>query len=67
MPAKSVKQQQFMGMVHAAQQGEKVASPAVAAAANSMTKKSAKDFASTSHAGLPIKKTDTSKITKKKF
>ena len=30
MPAKSKSQQQFMGMVHAAQQGEKAASPEVA-------------------------------------
>ena len=53
MPAVSKAQQKFMGMVHAAQQGEKAASPAVAEAAASMSKKSAKDFASTSHAGLP--------------
>ena len=53
MPAKSKAQQKFMGMVHAAQEGEKAASPEVAAAAASMTKKSAKEFASTSHAGLP--------------
>ena len=52
-PARSKSQQRFMGMVHAAQQGEKAASPAVAEAAASMSKKSAKDFASTSHAGLP--------------
>lgn len=42
-----------MGMVHAAQQGEKAASPEVAEAAASMSKKSAKEFASTSHKGLP--------------
>ena len=53
MPAKSKSQQRFMGMVHAAQQGEQAASPAVAEAAASMTQKSAKDFASTPHAGLP--------------
>ena len=53
MPAKSKSQQRFMGMVHAAQTGEGAASPAVAEAAASMSKQSAKDFASTSHAGLP--------------
>ena len=52
-PARSKSQQRFMGMVHAAQTGEGAASPAVAEAAASMSKKSAKDFASTSHAGLP--------------
>ena len=59
MPAKSKSQQRFMGMVHAAQQGEQAASPAVAEAAASMTQKSAKDFASTPHAGLPEKKKQT--------
>ena len=49
-------QQRFMGMVHAAKKGEKAASPEVAKAASSMTKKAAKDFASTKHKGLPEKK-----------
>jgi hypothetical protein len=53
MPAKSKSQQRFMGMVHAAQTGEKVASPEVTKAAKSMSKKSAKDFASTPQKGLP--------------
>jgi hypothetical protein len=53
MPAVSKKQQRFMGMVHAAQMGEEAASPEVAAAAESMSKKSAKDFASTPQKGLP--------------
>jgi hypothetical protein len=52
-PAVSKSQQQFMGMVHAAQTGEKAASPEVAKAAKSMSKKSAKDFASTPQKGLP--------------
>lgn len=52
-PAKSKSQQRFMGMVHAAQKGEKAASPEVAAAAKSMSKKSAKDFASGSTKGKP--------------
>ena len=53
MPAKSKAQQKFIGMVHAAQTGEKAASPEVAAAAKSMSKKSAKDFASGPTKGLP--------------
>jgi len=56
MPAKSKSQQRLMGMVHAAQQGEKPASSKVAKLAKSMTKKSATDFASTKHKGLPNKK-----------
>jgi len=51
--AVSRKQQRFMGMVHAAQKGEQPASGAVAKVARSMKKKDAKDFASTSHKGLP--------------
>lgn len=46
-------QQKFMGMVHAAQKGEKPASPEVAKVAKSMGKKDAKDFAKTKHKGLP--------------
>lgn len=53
MPATSKAQQRFMGMVHAAQKGETPASPAIAKVAKDMDKKSAKDFASTSHKGLP--------------
>ena len=55
MPAKSKAQQKFMGMVHAAQKGEKPASKEVAKVAKSMPKKAAKDFASTKHKGLPKK------------
>ena len=55
MPAVSKAQQRFMGMVHAAQKGEEPASPEVAKAADSMSNKSAKDFASTKHSGLPDK------------
>jgi Protein of unknwon function (DUF3008) len=54
--AVSKKQQRFMGMVHAAQKGEKPASKEVAKAAKSMKKKDAEDFASTKHKGLPEKK-----------
>ena len=53
--AVSKSQQRFMGMVHAAQQGEKAASPEVAKVAKSMSKKDAKDFAQTKHKGLPEK------------
>jgi hypothetical protein len=54
--AVSKKQQKFMGMVHAAQKGERPASGAVAKVAKSMGKKDAEDFASTKHKGLPEKK-----------
>ena len=54
--ALSQQQQKFMGMVYAVKKGEMEApSSAVAKAAASMTKKSAKDFAKTKHAGLPKK------------
>ncbi len=59
MPAVSKAQQRFMGMVHATQKGDMEApSPEVAKAADSMSDKDAKDFASTSHKGLPDKKTE---------
>jgi hypothetical protein len=59
MPAVSKAQQRFMGMVHAVQKGDMDApSPEVAKAADSMSDKDAKDFASTSHKGLPDKKTE---------
>jgi hypothetical protein len=53
--AVSKKQQRFMGMVHAAQKGEKPASKEVGKVAKSMGKKDAKDFAATKHKGLPEK------------
>jgi hypothetical protein len=53
--AVSKAQQRFMGMVHAAQKGEKAASPKIAKVAKSMGKKDAKDFAKTKHKGLPNK------------
>jgi hypothetical protein len=59
MPAVSKAQQRFMGMVHSAQKGDmENPSPEVKKAADSMSDKDAKDFASTSHAGLPDKKTE---------
>jgi len=51
--AVSKKQQRFMGMVHAAQKGEKPASKAVSKVAKSMGKKDAEYFAKTNHKGLP--------------
>lgn len=53
MPAQSKAQQRFMGMVHAAQKGEMKPTGAVAKAAKGMSQKSATDFASTKHKGLP--------------
>jgi hypothetical protein len=54
MPSVSKAQQRFMGMVHAAQKGDlENPSPEVEKAADSMTDKAAKDFASTKHKGLP--------------
>ena len=54
--AVSKKQQRFFGMVRAAQKGEGSASPEVAKVAGEISKKDAKDFASTKHKGLPEKK-----------
>jgi hypothetical protein len=54
--AVSKAQQRFMGMVHAAKQGEKPASKEVAKVAKGMSKKDAEDFAATKHKGLPEKK-----------
>ena len=51
--AVSKAQQKFMGMVHAAQKGEKPASKEVAKVAKGMSKKAAKDYAATKHKGLP--------------
>ena len=59
MPAVSKKQQRFFGMVRAAQKGEGAASPEVAKVASEIKKKDAKDFASTKHKGLPMKKEET--------
>lgn len=59
MPAVSKAQQRFMGMVHAVQKGDMDApSKEVAKAADGMTSKDSKEFASTKHAGLPDKKED---------
>ena len=59
MPSVSKAQQRFMGMVHATQKGDMNApSKEVEKAADGMTAKDSKEFASTKHAGLPDKKED---------
>jgi hypothetical protein len=58
MPSVSKAQQRFMGMVHAYNKGElkdSEVSQAIKDAAKGMKKKSAKDYASTKHKGLPKK------------
>ena len=58
MPSQSKQQQKFMGMVHALKKGDikpSDVSQSVKDAAKSMSKKDAKDFASTKHKGLPRK------------
>jgi hypothetical protein len=68
MPAVSKAQQKFMGMVHAAQRGDmENPSPEVKKAADSMSDKDAKDFASTSHKGLPDKKEEQINQLKEKI
>ena len=62
MPAKSKSQQRFMGMVRAAQKGEKPASAKVAKVAKSIGKGDAEDFASTKHKGLPKKVKKETKV-----
>jgi hypothetical protein len=64
--AVSKKQQRFMGMVHAAQKGEKPASKEVAKVAKGMGKKDAEDFAATKHKGLPEKAKSDDAPKKKK-
>ena len=58
MPAKSKKQQRFMGMAHAIQTGEMPASKSRGAAkvARTMKPKDLEEFAATKHRGLPEKK-----------
>ena len=57
MPAVSKAQQKFFGIVRAIQKGEMApTTPETAKAAASMKKKDVKDFASTKHKGLPMKK-----------
>ena len=54
--AVSRSQQRFFGMVRQAQKTGQAASPEVAQVAADISKKDAKDFASTKHKGLPEKK-----------
>ena len=57
MPAKSKKQQMFMGMVHAVQKGDiKAPSVAVGKAARTIKPSTVKEFAETKRKGLPMKK-----------
>ena len=67
--AKSQAQQKFMGMVYAAKKGETPASPEVAKAAKGMSKKAAKDYASTKHKGKPehVGETTPKKISPSKI
>ena len=68
MPAVSKAQQKFMGMVHATQKGDMDSpSPEVEKAADSMSDTDAKDFASTSHKGLPDKKDEQIQQLKEKI
>ena len=58
MSSRSKQQQKFMGMAHALKKGEMKpsdASPELKKVAKSMSDKDVKDFASTSHKGLPKK------------
>ena len=58
MPAQSKQQQKFMGLVHAIQKGDvpaSDASPEAQKVAQDMKPSDVKDFASTSHKGLPRK------------
>jgi len=56
MPAKSIKQQRFMGMVDAMQGGKMPKMGAAGDAAETMNPKDVKEFASTKHKGLPLRK-----------
>jgi hypothetical protein len=57
MPAVSKAQQKFFGIVRAIQKGEMApTTPETAKTAATMKKKDVKDFASTKHKGLPMKK-----------
>ena len=58
MPAVSKAQQRFFGMVRATQKGEmENPSPEVAKVAATAKRSDVKDFASTEHKGLPMRKT----------
>lgn len=67
--AVSEKQQEVAGMAHAIQQGKMKGKPGMPATemAKSMGKADVKSMASTKHAGLPVKKTNTGGFSKKNF
>jgi hypothetical protein len=67
--AVSEKQQQVAGIAHAIQKGEMKGKPGMPATemAKSMSKADTKSMASTKHAGLPVHKTPTGKLSKKNF
>ena len=62
MPAKSVKQRKFMGIVRAIQEGKMKGSKGAEKAASSMSKEDVKDYASTKEKNLPLRK----KLAKRK-
>lgn len=66
MPAKSIKQQRFMGQVVAYKQGKlKKPSEEIKKAAMGMTLAEAKEFASTKEAGLPLRARKKSKVARR--
>ena len=65
MPAKSRSQQKAAGVARAIQKGEMKAKPGTASAAMAkMPAKSLKDYAGTSHKGLPEHKESKAKLSK---
>ena len=67
--AESQAQQKVAGMAHAIQKGEMKGKPGMPATemAKSMSKTDTKSMASTKHAGLPVKKTNTCSLSRKNF
>ena len=67
--AVSEKQQAAAGIAHAIQKGEMKGKPGMPATemAKSMGKGDVKSMASTKHAGLPVKKTNTGNLSRKNF
>ena len=63
--AVSKQQQKFFGLVRAIQKGEASGSPEAEKAAQDMSKKDVKDFASTKHKGLPKKVQSESTLNQK--
>ena len=63
--AVSKQQQKFFGLVRAIQKGEASGSPEAEKAAQDMSKKDVKDFASTKHKGLPKKVQSESDLNKR--